>query len=272
MVGRPSIFSSDYKDRIKKRKVRNIFILLIFVVILVAILLLSRVNFSKIAQDLSNPVKKQTNSIPSVKPGNSSTADKNDAKASDKTNVKTSDDTDVKGYTVKLSNGQVLKVVYEGDNADKKFKYISPDIGSDFYQISPSGNGIIIYDKTSQGLTYVKIDGTISDISMKQYIASDKSVFQRTEELKKNPSYIWCNSPKFIDDANIAYISQLPWFKGDTIKYIWTFNVNKLNSYKVFESLTGDSVTIGTVTPGKGISIQYDGNTSFLSADGNITK
>jgi hypothetical protein len=266
MVARPSIFSSDYKDKMKRRKVRNIIILLVFVILLATIFLFSKIDFSKITKGLNSPINKQTNGVLSVKTTNTT----NDSA------IKPSDETDVMGYTVKLSSGQELKAVYEGNNNDKKFKYVSPEIGINLYQISPSGNGIIIYDKASQGMIYVKIDGTILDITEKQYISSDKTVFQRDEELKKNPSYVWCDSPKFIDDENIVYISQLPWFNSNTTKYIWTFNVtkpiNSSDSYHVFESLAGDSITIGDVTPDKGISIQYDGNTKFLSADGKITE
>ena len=37
--------------------------------------------------------------------------------------------------------------------------------------------------------------------------------FQRMELLKKHKTYIWSVSPKFIDEDNIAYVSELPWIK-----------------------------------------------------------
>ena len=80
------------------------------------------------------------------------------------------------------------------------------------------------------------------------------------------------NTTSIFEDDTIVYISQLPWFKADTTKYIWTYNVTKPDSYLSFQSLVGNDITIGAVTGGKGISIKYDGNTKFLSAAGDITQ
>jgi hypothetical protein len=67
-------------------------------------------------------------------------------------------------------------------------------------------------------------NGNKEDITNPEYVSSSGTVISKDNQLSSNPNYIWCSSPKFIDDDNIAYISQLPWLNKSS-KYIWIENI-----------------------------------------------
>lgn len=91
----------------------------------------------------------------------------------------------------------------------------------------------------------------------------------KNSELSSDPNYIWCSSPQFIDDNNIAYISQLPWI-GKTTKYVWIENLND-KSHTVVQNIQGEDLKLDKLTD-KGLTVIEDGKTVFLKADGSISE
>jgi hypothetical protein len=176
-----------------------------------------------------------------------------------------------KGYDINLSGGTSVKAVYE-ENKDgtKRFKYITP-MESASFNINPSGTGMIILDNSTQSMIYVDIDGNSRTINDFKYVSSDGIEFLKEQILKERQNYIWCSSPRFIDDSYVAYISQVPWF-GKTTKYVWVVNAKDLNvkdriNHTLFESLAGENLKFGSVSD-KGLEVDTDGGVEYIKING----
>lgn len=263
-MGKPSIFSRDYERKMKRRRI--IIVVLIFAVVI----LFSGAWFlgkGKVKNFISGP---KNNALDKGKVDGNTQVNKsvitkgNEDKKTSK-EVKKTD-----GYEIKLSNGEKIKLVYEEENKEKRFKYIYPLDSKVKYDISPSNKKAIVYDDKVQKIIYIDINGKISDVTNPTYTSTDGSVvINHDEQIKAAPDYIWCAMPKFVDENNIAYVSQLPWL-NKTTKYVWIFNIPN-NTHMNTQSVFGEELTIDKLSD-KGLKILIDGKTLFLKANGEVTE
>jgi len=267
-MGRPSIFSKDYEKMRRKRKKRISF----FVVFVVLIALC--VVFNGDVRTWANKNLQIKNSLNIFKKKDKVEKEKTNAKVQSKPQTKTPVPEEL-GYPVTLSGGTQIKLIYENVNNDKKFKYVSPETSGVVYSINPSGKNIVILDDKNQNLSSYDIEGKVTDITKTEYISknedgSAKDTFPKDAILSKNTNYIWHNSPKFIDDDNIAYVSQLPWFNNDNMKYVWIVNI-KSKSHNNIGALSGENISFGEIDP-KGLTVKVNDKAYFLSGNGQITQ
>ena len=266
-VGRPSIFSRDYDKKMKVRKRR--------IAITLLIILLAAVIAAFSGKDIILSWTKA-----GIKNSNKQNSDKNETKLSNAGNAKSSKKNAEKenqsGYDITLSSGDKIKAIYENNNGVKKFKYIDP-VSSDVpYSISPSCSKMIVYDKNSQGITYITLDGKTTDITRKDYTShQDGTVYTKEATLKNNANYIWCVSPAFIDDDNIIYVSQLPWFvNNNNLKYVWIQNIGTGTQRQIIgpdgNDLAGQNIKINTLSD-KGMNVIVDDKNYYIKSDGSIS-
>ncbi|NMM63222.1 hypothetical protein HBE96_11035 [Clostridium sp. P21] len=173
------------------------------------------------------------------------------------------------GYAINLSNGKSVNAVYETKNGDKIFKELSPAGTNTVYSISPSGKNMIVYDEKVQGIILIDINGNKQDLSNMQYTASNGTVITRDAQISSQSNYVWCSSPKFIDENNIAYISQLPWL-GKSTKYVWIETIANKNHVLV-QGIEGEDVKLDKITD-KGLTVISDGKTVYLTPDGSVSE
>ncbi|GAA0718000.1 hypothetical protein GCM10008905_04150 [Clostridium malenominatum] len=264
-MGKPSIFSKDYDERMKKRKRRRTILFLVITLIVIGAWVSQGINMKNIVS-----IKKITffNRKSNLNPKNNEktlTDNNGNSKQEEKQEEKKEE-----GYNFSLSSGESVKVIYESIGKDRKFKYIHPLESKIIYDISPSGKLITIYDKKVQRIYSMNIDGKVFDITKPSYTSTNGTFsISREEQLKTNPSYIWCESPKFIDESTIAYVSQLPWFNKNT-KYIWTIDL-KNNIHKNIQNLEGNEIKFESLNE-KGLDIIIDKEKFILKASGEILK
>jgi cell division protein FtsB len=271
-VGKPSIFSKEYEKYKKRRRIKITVTIIIFI-ILFGVLFALKGNLKNI---LINNNQKNTDETEKNNKEIVSSQQKENTKNTNIENInienanteeKTSkDEIEEKSYDITLDNGIKLKAVYEYSEGTNKFKHISTDNPNISFNLNPSNTGIVIFDGISQGIWFINIDGkveNISDLSYKSY--------KRDTVLKKRPNYVWCTLPKFIDDENIAYFSQLPYIRNSATKYLWTVNVKNKNSHKSKTSIKGENLKFGDIQD-KGLEIIMDNGTSkFVKVNnGNI--
>lgn len=278
-MGKPSIFSKDYEKGMRKRKQKIKLAVFISIVVIIFGVVSAKGIFKNIGKDTSAQLAKIGKIKTAVFKGSSKDISK--TKSTSDPSKNTSQNTDAKktaadlqknakdseAYTVQLSDGKNISAVYDIQNNNKVFKYISPTESNIVYSISPSGNKMVIFDDKAQSIILLDTNGNKQDITDPQYIASDGTVITKNATLSQQSNYIWCSYPRFIDDNNIAYISNLPWI-GKTTKYIWVENINN-KTYSFVQGVQGDSLTLGKLTD-KGLTVVEDGNTVFLTADGNV--
>lgn len=273
-MGKPSIFSRDYNNRMKKRK-KRIAIFIIILITLVATFSYSS-NFKNFFNNklsilknikLSGLLKKVNKN--EIKPG------ENEKTSSDvKSNPEAStENIEEKGIDVALSDGTKIKAVYENKDGSNKFKYISPIDAPVSFSVNPSGNSMVILENNTQDMFYVSIDGNVQKVNDTQYVSGKQDIYYKESILKSKPDFIWCSSPRFIDDNYVVYISQVPWFSR-TAKYIWAFNI-KDNNIKdrndqiLFDDnkFGGEVVKFGNLTD-KGLEVIIDNVTKYIKSNG----
>lgn len=270
---KPSIFSREYDRKMKRRK--KVITAFVIILAIVGVMFFAGIKAkSLINNDYVSKIKYKISNT--LKVNNKSAKDNTDVKTNSKETITNEPVKEVKeieenGYEVKLPSGKAIKVIYEIRENQKIFKYITPMESPIEFNISPAGTSVVILDTKTQSMLYLDINGNLKDISYKQYVSTDGSTFFKDDYIKNNPLYVWTDSPKFIDEENIVYISQLPWFiREKTAKYIWITNV-KNGTYRCFESISGESFKFNGVNNSL-INVNIDGNNQYLSANGEISQ
>lgn len=259
---KPSIFSKDYEKKMRRRKKRIIFAAFVSIILIIFAVIYSKDVFRNFVKNANNTNNTKNNATPNKNETKSSNINKQESKAPAKQEK-------VEGYSIQLSDGTTVNAIYETKNNDKTFKYVSPAESNIQYSISPAGKNIVLFDSKVQSIILVDINGNKQDITNPQYVSSSGTVITKSSQLSAQPGYIWCSVPKFIDEDNIAYISQLPWI-GKTTKYIWIENIkNKTHTW--VQAVEGEDVKLDKLTD-KGLTVIVDGKTMYLTSNGSITE
>ena len=278
-MSKPSMFSKDYEKKMKKRKIR-IFLLIIVPIIGLSIFLITDFN-SLLDKGIS--MKSGINNILLNKSKNSIMGNENKlAEAQKKTEVPVVQPTSQvpkvqqkevatsnKVYVVSLSDGQKVSIEYSMIGTEKNIIGIK-DPKNISYDISPSKKAIVIQSNTSQDMIYLHVSKASKDVTKKIHISSKGEEYTKDSQLQKNPHYFWSVTPKFIDEDNIVYISQLPWIKEDEVKYLWKVNLND-DTHVQAKPASGKSIEFKGITP-KGLETVIDGNTVFVNSSGKVKK
>lgn len=250
-MGKPSIFSREYEKRMKRRRIK--------ITIIICLLLAGALYASK--DSIKNIV--YSNMQKNTAEDNKQEENKQSTPAASEEDVEKlpEDKVEEKSYDIALNDINV-KVIYESKDGTNKLKYISTDNTSISFNINPSSTGMVIFNGTSQGIWFVDADGKVEDISDMSY----KS-YKRDTILKKRPEYVWCTLPKFIDDENIAYFSQLPYIGKSSKKYLWVMNVKNKNKHISKTSIRGNNLQFGDIES-KGLEVILDdGSSRFISVN-----
>lgn len=253
---KPSIFSKDYEKKMRRRKKRIVFTAFVSIILITFAVIYSKNAFKNFGtnknETKSSNINKQNSKAP--------------AKQESQTPAKQEK---AEGYPIQLSNGTTVNAIYETKNNDKIFKYVSPAESNVQYNISSAGKNIVLFDSKAQSIILVDINGNKQDITNPQYVSSSGTVITKSGQLSAQPEYIWCSTPKFIDEDNIAYISQLPWI-GKTTKYVWIENI-KNKTHTLVQGIEGEDVKLDKLTD-KGLTVIVDGKTIYLTSNGSITE
>ena len=271
---KPSIFSKDYDKKIKKRK--KIILSLIIIPIIGLVIFLS-IGFKGLmnkgtSSDFSNgakddKVQKKTEDI-SQKQINADKVKATKAAIAAKA-AKAKSNVNKSSFIATMPDGQKVTVEYSGTLAKKTIKGVV-NTKSILFTISPSKKSIVIQSTKNQDMLYVDINKTSKDITRKTYISSKNQTYLKDEQLKSNSNYVWSITPKFIDEDNIAYVSELPWMNEKKIQYIWKLNL-KDNVHMQVKPASGIKITFGNATT-KGLETNIDGNVVYVTALGGVTK
>lgn len=268
---KPSIFSKDYDRKIKKRK--KVILALIIIPIIGLVIFLSTDFKGLINTRISSTFSNGSKDDKVQKKSGEVTKEQTDAqKAKAKqaaTIAKAKADADKPSFIVSLSDGQKVTVEYDVSSAKRTIKGVLSTNGI-LYDISPSKKSIVIQSTKNQDILYVDVNKTSKDITKKTYISSNNQTYSKEEQLKSNPKYTWSITPKFIDEDNIAYVSELPWMNEKKVQYIWKLNL-KDNVNMQVKPASGIKITFGKVNS-KGLEANIDGNLVYVTALGGVTK
>lgn len=258
---KPSIFSKEYEKHMRKRRIK--IILAIVCLFIVGVSIFAGGSLKSL---LKNKINLQTNKNSTQSSENKTaqgkiTEDKTTTNAENNVGKDTpQSESQDKSYDVKLSNGVIVKAVYEQKEGTKKFKYIDTTDASITFDVNSSGIGMIIFDSKAQSIYFLDINGKYEDITKKNYTTrSTHKTYSRESILKRRSDYVWCAEPKFIDDENIAYFSNLPYIGGSTKKYLWSVNVKNKDRHIYKITVKGENLKFGSLTE-NGLQVILDDN------------
>ncbi|MCB2290732.1 tRNA (guanine-N1)-methyltransferase [Clostridium sp. CS001] len=273
-MSKPSIFSKDYAKEMKRRK-RNIFLLIIVPIIGLTIFLTTGFNglLSKgisiknsillnKSKDDTKDEKSKVAEAPkkieeSIKPQPGAEAPKVTQEAVTNNEI----------FPISLSDGQKINIEYTISGTEKTIKGVS--VGSNIsYDISPSKKAVVIQSVRNQDMIYLDSNRVSKDITRKVHTSTKGQVFSKDQQLEKHPNYVWSITPKFIDEDNIAYVSELPWINENAVQFIWKVNL-KDNTHIQAKPASGKSITFKNIDP-KGLGTVVDGNEVFVTSMGEV--
>ncbi|KGN02024.1 hypothetical protein Z969_07370 [Clostridium novyi A str. 4570] len=246
---KPSIFSNNYDKQMKRRKITIIMVVVAIIIVLGFIIsgILRKVDSKNKSSNKQVETKVETKEV---------------KKANNKSSVASHEEenkNNSKNYNAKLSNGMEIKLIYNVVNNEKEYIKVEPD--NIKYTISPSKKNICLVENETQNMILFDINGSGKDITKKEYVSSNGQSFAKDNILKSNPNYIWCENPIFLNDDNIIYISQLPWFNKADTKYVWKYTISSNNHINNFDSvgeISGKDIQYGNLTQ-DGLKITVDG-------------
>lgn len=286
-MGRPSIFSKEYERKMRTRRIRNVTLILIVIIASGAFILRNnfmiwvsnKIDIKDVAKNnvMSFVTNKVKNAFTERKGSGEADLSKDKAEPEKAAAIEESSEKNIpvetsisleKYYEMKLNNGISVNVIYEENGEDRKFKNASSE-GRIYFNISPSGKGIVILDEESQDMFIMDDTGRVVDITKKQYIStSGKEIYNKDEQLVKVPGYIWHRTPKFIDENNIVYISNLPWFNRTEERYIWKVNLTTNEQINILRS-AATNLSFDKLTE-NGLLASIDGKEKYIQTDGKI--
>lgn len=278
-MSKPSIFSKDYAKEMKRRK-RNIFLLIILPIIGLSIFLITDFD-GLLNKGIS--MKRGINNI-LLNKSKDNTKDEKDKvvevplkteqsiKAPPKAEVSKVPQaavTNIEIFPVSLSDGQTINIEYTISGTEKIIKGVS-DAKEITYDISPSKKAIVIQSKKNQDMIYLHSNKINIDITKKTHTSTKGKSFSKAEHLIKHPKYLWSVTPKFIDEDNIVYVSELPWINEDAVQFIWKVNLKDKTHVQV-KPASGKSITFKNLTT-KGLETVIDGTEVFVTPLGKVVK
>ncbi|MDD7792978.1 hypothetical protein [Clostridium sp. 'White wine YQ'] len=273
-MGKPSIFSREYERKMKRRRNTIIFSIIIILLVSVGVVFNTKaIKFLSYAKNsITSIFAKDKNKEADKNSTNEDTTKKESttAETNQPTNTKKEEAVQEKSMDIKLSNGEVLKAIYEGDGSSRVYKFVSGSSNAGNAEISPSSKLILVMDNLTQDIKTYNTDGQEAVITKAEYVTSKGESFPKDKMLSTYSGYVWCKDARFIDDSHIAYLSQLPYFgTGELDTYVWIIDLGT-GEHRAVWNLKGKNVSLGNLKDG-GIQVAIDNNTSLLMPDGSVT-
>lgn len=263
-MAKPSIFSRDYEKKMRRRKRRIITsVLLVLLVVVVAFIKFKLPNIDFVEVKAKIQAWVDTGKPQEELEDNEQEIEEEQPEEIVKEPEKTYID-------FNIQDGVVAKAEYVEEAGAKRFVALEPIEGYTF-TLSPSQQQMIIVDP-NQNLYLCNVDGTLKDITKKEYISRSNQSFPKDQMIAANEGYIWHGSPAFIDETKIVYVSQLPYFGASAKdKYVWIKDIVN-NTDKTLWKAKGKDIQIGELVPEKGITVTVDGVVKYINADGVISQ
>lgn len=265
-MGKPSMFSKDYEKKMKRRRTRNITLSIICLVAVIAGGIFFFLGGS--SKESSNYVTSLFKKDKEAQKENIKEEPKetNKPEEANKPEEPKQQEEDNLSMDLDIGNGKFVKVNFDETNQGKIFKSIDTNGNKVSFDIDSKGGYSVLLDQDTQNLYLSDTNGTLTDISLHTYSASSGTQFSKENVLRENPKYVWHESPRFLNENAIVYVSQLPWFnKSD--KYIWIEDLNTKNHQCL--NVQGQEVTFGKLSD-KGLEVNIDGTLKYVTTDGKI--
>lgn len=277
-MGKPSIFSNDYGQRMRKRKKMTIINLILVILILISAAYFGRsyymeksnINLGSIFNSFKKNIdkkQKQSEQIDKTKT--------NDDTSNSQTNEPEQTVEETNSYfEYKASDGKAYRLEYTEASGEKQFTGVKSDTGDVEFDLS-SDKRKILFCTLSGDVVVGDDQGTIKKINSDSYRSKSAGItIEKKTTMQYYPEYVWAAKPHFTSDNRVVYISYLPYLKGANTFYMWILSIDGA-SQKMAGKLTNDMSKIaydGFSSDGA-LRIKVNNNILYLPAGGySLTK
>jgi len=234
-LGRPSIFSRNYEEQMRRRRIN---ITLIILILISAGFFYTKYHLNKrgitfnFKQKISffNKIKTPTKQKQEINEGiKNNTNDKIPENKQGKNKEQL-----FKEYVYTSNTQRQFKVIYKEENGNKTFIEVKADgIDIDF-DISKDKKSIVFDDKENQSIIVCDENGNFQDITLKT-LKVKEFVFVKDKVIKGNKEYIWAQKPHFTSDDRIVFLTRLPYYATKRGIFIWYADYNGINAKRIAE-------------------------------------
>ncbi|MBU5316419.1 hypothetical protein KQI30_09080 [Clostridium bornimense] len=264
-MAKPSIFSSNYRKEVKRKRNRRIALIIIIILIVTGggLFIIKKSDIKSMMQSFKSHKSEEKESKESPKDNTK------DEKSEEKDKVEDKKEENKKIEATLPSNEQITLEI------DKDNKIVSIESNNSNLEsiLNESSNKAVLYDKNEQTMALVDNLGNVSDITYKQYKSTRGSITTRENMLSGNSDFDWTRDPKFAGDNLIIYSSALPWFKDEL--YLWKYDITtgEHNTLSVQGSslFGGSSVSIDEYVEGKGLKVIVNNVTYYVDDTGIVS-
>ena len=229
-----SIFSRDYEKIMRKRKKRRNIIVLLSVLILTVSIIIIKYDMQKISATFKNIAFSKELRLSNFRTEN--------------INLPIDD------YIV------TLKVVGNNDNLE----IVDIKCDKDLISIDINKDRVLIIDD-NQKIYLINAKKEIIDLTLDEYATQSGERVSRSEMLNNNSNYLWHTNGKIVNDEKIAYVTNIPEFNGELQQCIAVVTVDD-NTHNINKSLKGDSVKLYK-SDENGLKVEIDGNIMYITSE-----
>lgn len=242
-MGKPSIFSNDYGQRMRKRKKMTLVNIILVILILISAayfggnyylerkgidlgsIFKSVTKDNKGKQNITDKSNKPEPNTVTTNPGN------NDSKQpEEKTNAY---------YEYKAMDGKVYRLEYTEISGNKEFTGVKSEAGEVQFDISSDGKKILFCSQSGD-VVLGDDKGVIKKINSDSYRSKSAGItIEKQTTMQYYPEYVWAAKPHFTSDNRVVYISYLPYLKGANTFYMWVLSIDG-KSQRMAGKLTND--------------------------------
>lgn len=148
-------------------------------------------------------------------------------------------------YKYELSGKEKIIVNYMKSGQGIKIFSISPVADKKKYDISQGGSAAAY--KTDDGAIWL----LFNDGTFKKILADSYGRIKLSDVRKKYPSYIWAESPEFISEDRLSFISDLPDTSANPKKSLWEASLQNDSIKKVYTPNSASFRYLGIRDDGK---------------------
>lgn len=271
-MARPSMFSKNYEQQVKQRKINTILIVLIAIC---ACFFIGKYYADKYKVKIFDFKKTEVGNNEKTKPQKTETKPKTKpSTSSEPTNVQKPTDLT---YDYTSGSGTAYKVHYTNDSGNITLTSVESNGGTVNSDIS-TDKKYIVFDDTKAGSVIVcGTDGTFKPIELSSYASKSGGVtIEKAKTLSANPWYVWAAKPHFTSDSKmIVYVSHLPYIFQGTQLTLWITSPDGSDSRMIGKLSTSDAskISYNNFDSDGRLIIKSDSDTYYLTAGNyNLTR
>jgi hypothetical protein len=268
-MAKPSIFSRNYEQQMKRRRINMILFILI---IICASYFGAKYYMDKRGIVLFKSKPKVTDQKNNNENSKVTITPTKAAEQGSSQNVSVTP-TPGEYFEYKLSDGRSCRAEYTKSADSLQYTGLSTDNGDVFYNISIDKKYIVFEDVKGGNIVLGDSTGAFKVINPSVYKSkSTGKVIDKVETMKLKPEYIWARKPHFTTDNKVIYISDLPYLKSQGTLFVWTLTfdggLNKMSGQ--LPTIDINKVSYGNFDASGRLPIIVNGSSYYL-APGSFT-